>query len=207
MAFSADCKYRKIVFEKFLTSVAKSVVPYGTLGKLVASCFDSKDKAANYLKLQKLCTSEWYHWGRMGHWCFSEALYSIVKAPITPPTMEFLDGKSHRAGWAFCLSLDELTGDKISRADCDYLERKAAKFIAKLKHPNTNFFTLETACCNYKRQFKGSRYGGCYIDEQYDELQWALENWPEYTTLWKTYMQGRQECGPFEMNRVSVIRP
>ena len=110
--------------------------------------------------------------------------------------MEFYDGKSHRTGWAFCLNRDDLAGDKISRTDCDFLERKAAKFIAKLNHPNANFFTLETACCNYKRQHKGSRYGGCYIDEQYDELQWAKASWPEYAVLWETYMLGRQAVLP-----------
>ena len=196
MVFSSDCKYRKMVFEQFLTSVAKSVSHYGSLGQLVASCFDSDDRAANYRKLQRLCVDAWYQWGRMGHWCFAEALYSFVKAPITPPTMEFIDGKSHRAGWAFCLNREDLTHDKISRADCDYLELEAARFIATIKHPNANFFTLETACCNYKRQHKGSRYGGCYIDEQYDEIQWARENWSEYSPLWDTYMQGRQEVLP-----------
>jgi hypothetical protein len=196
LKFSDDCKYRKMVFEKFLASVGKSVERYGSLGQLVAFCFDSDDRKQNYIKLQNLCMEEWYHWGRMGHWCFSEALYSFVKAPITPPTMEFADGKSHRAGWAFCLNRDDLTGDKISKADCDYLEREASKFIATLEHPNANFFTLETACCNYKRQHKGSRYGGCYIDEQYDDIQWARENWPEHNSLWDTYMRGRQAVLP-----------
>jgi hypothetical protein len=196
MNFSPDCKYRKMVFEKFLTSLCGSLSRFGSLGCLIASCLDSDNVAANYTKLKSLCESDWYHWGRMGHWCFSEALSSFIKAPINPPTMEFADGKSHRSGWAFCINRDDLTGRRISKADCAVLEVKAEEFIAQYSHPNANYFTLETACCNYKRQHKGTRYGGCYIDEQYDDLAWAMEAWPEYRDVWDLYMKGRQKVLP-----------
>lgn len=115
LPFSLDCKYRRLVFEQFLSSISKSLDRYGSLGQLVASCFDSDNKQVNYLKLQQLCFDKWYNWGRMGHWCFSEALYSIIKAPIEPPTMEFYKGTSHRKGWAFCLNRDDMIACKRMR--------------------------------------------------------------------------------------------
>lgn len=146
--------------------------------------------------LKQKCMGEWYHWGRMGHWCFSEAIESFIKAPIKPPTMEFADGKSHRSGWAFCIGRDDLTGDTISNEDCEYLEQTAAEYIADKKFVKAGFFTLETACCNYKRQHKGSRYGGCYIDEQYSETMLMKKDWPEYDWLWDKYLEGRQNVIP-----------
>ena len=196
LPFSRDCKYRRMVFDQFLNSIAQSVKKYGSLGQLVASCFDSDDKKANYTQLQRLCFDEWYHWGRMGHWCFAEALYNIIKAPIDPPTMEFFKGSSHRKGWAFCLNRDDLAGKRISKENSDFLELKAAKYIASLHHPNANFFTLETACCNYKRQHTGSRYGGSYIDLQYDDIQWARKKWSELDYVWDAYMRGRRAVLP-----------
>jgi hypothetical protein len=199
LLFSPDCKYRKIVFDKFLYSVGKSIEPYGTLGKFIESCFDSDDKKKNYLKLKQKCYDNWFHWGRMGHWCFSEAIARFIDAPIEPPTMEFDEGKSHRSGWAFCIGRDDLTGDTISAADCRYLEETAAAYIFNKTFPRAGFFTLETACCNYKRQHKGSRYGGCYIDEQYSETMQMKKDWPEYDWLWDKYLDGRQAVIPHEM--------
>ena len=201
LLFSPDCKYRKMEFGKFLQSVGDSIKPYGTLGKLISSCFASDNKIKNYNDLQALCFDQWYSWGRMGHWCFSEALRAFVSAPIQTPTMEFKNGKSHRSGWAFCINRDDLTGDKISAKDVEYLENTAAEFLARFKKenpttPNIDEFTLETACCNYKRQFKGSRYGGCYIDEQHTETMLMKKEWVEYDWLWNKYLEGRQAVIP-----------
>lgn len=196
LLFSPDCKYRKIVFDKFLQSVGDSIKPYGTLGNFISSCLQSADRVKNYTDLKKKCQSEWFHWGRMGHWCFSEALERFIDAPITPPTMEFADGKSHRSGWAFCIGRDDLTGENISAADCEMLERSAAEYIQNKNFPRANFFTLETACCNYKRQHKGSRYALCYIDEQYEETMQMMKDWPEYEWLWNKYLEGRKSVIP-----------
>lgn len=197
LLFSPDCKYRKIVFEQFLASVGQSIKPYGTLGNFIRSCFTSNNWQQNYLTLKQRCQKEWFHWGRMGHWCFSEALTHFINAPIEPPDMEFKDGKSHRSGWAFCIGLDDLTGDSISKEACQYLEQTASDYIRGLRFTkNAGFFSLETACCNYKRQHKGSRYGGCYIDEQYEEMQQMMKDWPEYDWLWSKYLEGRQAVIP-----------
>jgi len=199
LLFSPDCKYRKIVFDKFLYSVAESIKPYGTLGNFISSCFDSDDKYKNYLKLKQKCYDNWFHWGRMGHWCFSEAIARFIDAPIEPPTMEFSEGKSHRSGWAFCIGRDDLTGDTITAAECAYLEETAAAYISDKKYMNAGYFTLETACCNYKRQHKGSRYGGCYIDEQHTETMLMKRDWPEYDWLWDKYLEGRQNVIPKDL--------
>jgi len=199
LLFSPDCKYRKLVFDKFLYSVGESLKHYGTLGNFIQSCLQSDDKYKNYNDLKEKCMTNWYHWGRMGHWCFSEAIARFIDAPILPPTMEFADGKSHRSGWAFCIGRDDLTGDTISNEDCEYLERTAAEYIADKKFIRAGFFTLETACCNYKRQHKGSRYGGCYIDEQYAETMQMKRDWPEYDWLWNKYLEGRQHVVPQEL--------
>lgn len=196
LIFSPDCKYRRLVFERFLQSVCDAIAPYGTLGTYIRSCFTAADPRENYRTLQTKCIGDWFNWGRMGHWCFSEAIARFIDAPIEPPTMEFAKGKSHRSGWAFCLGRDDLTGDQISKADCAYLEQAAADYMATCDFPNANFFTLETACCNYKRQHKGSRYGGCYIDEQYDDIIEARHNWAEYDWLWDKYLEGRAAVIP-----------
>lgn len=195
--FSQDCRYRKHFFEGFLTSVSESVKPYGgTLGGLVKSCFTSSDPQENYKNLYDKCTSKWVQWSRMGNWCFAEAMVKFVKAPIEPPTMEFRGGKSHRAGWAFALGLDRLTGREASPADCQMLEDEAAKYIKSKGLSNVDFFSLETCCCNYKRNFEGSRYAGCYIDEQHDEILTTKMLWPEYDYLWDRYLEGRQAVIP-----------
>lgn len=197
LLFSPDCKYRKMVFERFLSSVGESIKPYGTLGKFIWSCYTSDNRQLNYLTLKQQCGQEWFHWGRMGHWCFSEALSYFIKAPIEPPTMEFKDGKSHRSGWAFCIGRDDLTGDTVSKENCLYLEQTAHNYINGLDFTkNVGYLSLETACCNYKRQHKGSRYGGCYIDEQYEEMMLMMKDWPEYDWLWSKYLEGRQAVIP-----------
>ena len=211
LLFSPDCRYRKIVFERFLASVGESIKPYGTLGRFIQSCFTSADFRINYARLKLRCQKEWFHWGRMGHWCFTEALTRFIKAPILPPSMEFKEGKSHRSGWAFCIGRDDLTGDSVSKEDCQMLEQSARDYIDGLQNvENAGFLSLETACCNYKRQHMGSRYGGCYIDEQYAETMLMQENWPEYSWLWDKYLEGRQAVIPhsllFENSRYANMR-
>lgn len=199
LLFAADCKYRKMVFDKFLYSVGEAIRPYGTFSDYVVAHIQGNDKHKNYLRLQEAMQRDFYHWGRMGHWCFSEALIRYTNAPISPPTMEFENGASHRAGWAFCIGRDDLTGKVVSKADCDYLESSAAEYIAGLNFKNAGFLTLETACCNYKRQHKGTRYGGCYIDEQYDEIMQMQKDWPEFGRLWDKYLEGRRAVIPETM--------
>ena len=197
LLFSPDCRYRKIVFERFLASVGESLKPYGTLGQFVASCFTSDDWQVNYVMLKRRCERAWFHWGRMGHWCFSEALSRFISAPILPPSMEFKGGKSHRAGWAFCIGRDDLADGVVTRSECRMLEPSARDYNEGLDYEdNVGFFSLETACCNYKRQHMGSRYGGCYIDEQYAETMLMKEDWPEYAWLWDKYLEGRRAVMP-----------
>jgi Alpha-glutamyl/putrescinyl thymine pyrophosphorylase clade 2 len=202
---SPDAKYRKLVFPKFLKSVGESIKPYGTLGKLIASCFQGDDKKANYLELQRLCMDKWFHWGRMGHWCFAEALFRIADAPVEPPTMEFgRDGKSHTAGWAFCIGRDDLTGRSLTQSEVSMLEKSATEYIGRFHsaHPDldlASFFTLETACCNYKRGYKGTRYQLSYIDEQHTEMMQMIEGWPEYNWLWQKFLEARQAVFPHSL--------
>jgi hypothetical protein len=199
LLFSPDCKYRKIYFERFLESVGDSVEPFGTLGNYIKKSFKGT-KQENYLNLRKRCIKDWFQWGRMGHWCFSEALFYFIDAPIDPPTMEFKSGRSHRDGWAFCIGRDDLVGKrKVSKEDLLELEKSATKYIKDLGRPEANFLNLETACCNYKRQHKGTRYGGCYIDEQAWELDYMRELWPEYQWMWDKYFEGRAAIIPHEM--------
>jgi hypothetical protein len=203
LPFSSDAKYRKAFFEKFLVSVGRTIKPYGTLGKLVGSCLQGSDSRANYLKLQKLC-EPWLQWGRMGHWCFAEALFRVADAPIEPPTMEFgKHGKSHTSGWAFCMGRDDLAekGPKWTDEEIQYLEKSAAAYLAQFRsmYPKlvrADYYSLETACCNYKRGHKGSRYQLCYIDEQHTELTEMMRSWQEYRWLWKKYMEARQTVLP-----------
>jgi hypothetical protein len=206
LLFSPDCKYRKMVFPKFLQSIGDSLM-FCTLGEKIKSLMYSDDPKKNYLALQKWCMENWYHWGRMGHWCFSEALHRFINAPIEAPTMEFgPGGKSHTAGWAFSIGLDDYVdkAETLEPTAVEYLEGTARKYITEFQqhHPQlklAQYFTLETACCNYKRQHKGSRYGGCYIDEQYDEILYMQSLWPEYKWLWDLYIQGRQAVIPLSL--------
>ncbi len=201
-------RWREPDFAKFMMSVAESIKPYKTLGGYIKSCFIDETPEANYAMLQLACTRDWKFWGRMGHWCFSEALHRFIKAPINPPTMEFADGKGIRQGFAFCLDRDDLV-EHATADDIKWMEGKATAFLHQfeclLGHTkNVNRFTLETCCCNYKRQHKGSRYGGCYVDEQYDALVQMKRDWPEYTWLADAYIQGRKAVLPnsllYELN-------
>ena len=204
LPFGADAKYRRMRYEPFLASVGRSIEPYGTLGKLIKSCLQSNDKKANYLKLQQLCMEEWFQWGRMGHWCFAEAIFRLADAPIDPPTMEFgKEGKSHTSGWAFCLGRDDLVAKapKWTESEVQHLEKAAARYIEQFKamYPHlvrADFFTLETACCNYKRGHKGTRYQLCYIDEQHNDLMRVMDQWKEYEWLWNKYLEARQAVLP-----------
>lgn len=199
LLFSPDCKYRKLVFPEFLASVGASIKPFGTLGRFIASCLESGNPQVNYLKLKEQCQGAWYHWGRMGHWCFSEALRRLLDAPIDAPDMEFKDGKSHRSGWAFCIGRDDLVGDRVIAKDLAMLESTASSYLMTCNFPRADRFTLETACCNYKRQHKGSRYGGCYIDEQHYETVQMMHDWPEYKWLWELYLDGRKAVLPHSL--------
>ena len=203
LLFSADCKYRKMVFPKFLESVGDSLM-FCTLGEKIKSLMHHATPEKNYLALQEWCMKNWYHWGRMGHWCFSEALFRFTDLPINPPTMEFgPGGKSHTAGWAFCIGRDDLVdrAENLTPQEIKELDVSAKLYMEWFKEtfPKltlASYFTLETACCNYKRQHKGSRYGGCYIDEQYDEIMYMKNLWPEYNWLWNLYMEGRRVVIP-----------
>ena len=119
--------------------------------------------------------------------------------------MEFgRDGKSHTAGWAFCVGRDDLTDRKLTKSEVSMLEKSAAEYIERFRstHPDldrANFFTLETACCNYKRGHKGTRYQLCYIDEQHTETMQMMEDWPEYKWLWQKYLEARQAVFPHSM--------
>lgn len=197
--FASDAKYRKMVFEKFMESVRESIKDYESLGEFVRMhTYPYSNSETAYLKLQEACFDKWFHWGRMGHWCFSEA-FNHYNEILSPPTMEFATGKSHRSGWAFCVGRDDLVAEKVSKADIEYLETSATEYLKTVNHPMANRYTLETACCNYKRQHKGSRYGGCYIDEQYDDLIIFKKNWPEYSFITDLYMEARQHIIPKQM--------
>jgi len=198
LLFSPDCKYRKLVFEDFLRSIGTSLRRHDTLGAYIAHSMHH-DPISNYNSLKERCTRDWYHWGRMGHWCFSEALTKFIDAPILPPTMEFADGASHRSGWAFCIGADHLVKGKPTKKEINWLEHTAAEYIKSVNHPDAGFLSLETACCNYKRQHMGSRYGGCYIDEQSWEMDYMRGVWPEYNWLWDKYMEGRKAVIPHSL--------
>jgi hypothetical protein len=199
--FSSDAKYRKMGFPEFLESVGKSIQRFGSLGKLVASCLEG-DPHTNYERFQRLVFDEWYACGRMFFWCFAEALYRIADAPIQPPTMEFgRDGKSHTEGWAFCTSRDDLLDRNWSHSDVVTLEKSAASYLERFRSTfpeliRADFYTLETACCNYKRGYKGSRYQLCYGDEQYDDIIQMMTDWPEHKALGTLYLQARQAVIP-----------
>lgn len=184
LVFTADAKYRKIVFERFIESVARSLRFYGSLSAYVGSAMEGSNQERNYRNLQALCYRDWFHWGHYGHWCFSEALKGILKLPIEPPTVEFAQNKSNRQGWALALGRDDLAGDRISPRDVAWLERQAEDYTIQLGESKASYFAFETACCNYKRQWKASHYGGCYIDEMYDEIREVEAKWPERQDLW-----------------------
>jgi hypothetical protein len=199
--FSSDAKHRKRDFPEFLESVGKSIRRFGSLGKLVASCLEA-DTYTNYEQLQRLVFGEWYACGRMFFWCFAEALYRIADAPIQPPTMEFgRHGPSHTEGWAFSIGRDDLLECNWSQSDITMLDKSAADYLERFRSTfpdlvRADFYTLETACCNYKRGHKGSRYQLCYADEQYDDVVQMMTDWPEHEALGKHYLQARQAVIP-----------
>lgn len=196
LVFTADAKYRKMVFEQFIESVARSLRFYGSLSAYVGSAMEGSNQERNYRNLQALCYRDWFHWGHYGHWCFTEALKGILQVPIQPPTLELRLNKSNRKGWALALGRDDLAEDRVTARDIAWLERQAEDYIGQLGQTKASYFALETACCNYKRQWKASHYGGCYIDEMYDEIRQVERGWPERQDLWDQLWAVRQIVFP-----------
>ncbi len=214
LIFASDCKYRKLDFLPFMDSVGKYLLEtskFEILGEMVKSKLSGKD-TENYLNLQKEVFDNWYSCGRMFYWCFAEALKMITSKEILPPTMEFgPGGNSHTSGWAFVMGRDDLVkkiddGKSLTKEEISNLETSARDYLYSFKEKHYNaqladFFTLETACCNYKRQHKGTRYGGNYIDEQWDEIQEMKSHWdgPKYNKIWENYINSRQRVFPSSM--------
>jgi len=215
LSFASDAKYRKIHFESFIYSIQEIIKRYGSLALYIHYMINGQNEPIQvYNNLSNACRRDWYQWGRMGHWCFAEALSHFTDFSISPPTMEFgPGGESHTAGWILAQQKDWIEfgfGNGLDDNGITHMETGAKFFIDWAKNQNwgnkdnINYFTLETACCNYKRQHKGSRYAGCYIDELYDDLQIMYQDWPEKRKLFDLYMKGRLEKLPvnllYEMN-------
>jgi len=207
ISFASDAKYRKIHFKQFIESVCnslgnKSIYDF-TIEQLWKVVGKPSDMAYDHYKsLHINCLENWWQWGRMGQWCFSEALNTYTLFKILPDKMEFgPEGKSHTAGWVLANEkrwLDSRHTEINEKAICEF-EDWADSYINRTHFTHTldvNYYTLETACCNYKRQHKGSRYAGCYIDELYDDLQTLKEDWPEYDFLYSKFMEARKRTLP-----------
>jgi hypothetical protein len=205
ISFASDAKYRKIHFEPFISSVCNSLGSISIYQYIANKVIQRTSGLSDmpyviYDALSEDCKRDWDQWGRMGHWCFSEALNMYTSFPVKPRTMEFgATGKSHTAGWVmanekawFESDHVEINDEVISKFEIDakrYITDTAESKYSDYK--NINFYTLETACCNYKRQHKGSRYAGCYIDELYDDIMILKENWPEYEDMANDYLTAR----------------
>ena len=211
ISFASDAKYRKIHFEQFIKSLCNSLgnkTIYGFVVDRLTQYTGTLDQQPylTYNALHDNCIDNWWQWGRMGQWCFAEALNSYTDIPILPRNMEFGEqGKSHTAGWLLANEkrwLDSNHTDLSQEAITDF-ENWAKDYLTSLKAQgytkNVNFYTLETACCNYKRQHKGSRYAGCYIDELYDDLQKFNKDWPEYIDVYYAFMEARQAVLPNDL--------
>ena len=209
ISFASDARYRKINFQPFIKSVCDSLSHTDTIYEYVLDKFTQRTSAvgnqhqANYNTLSECCRNDWQQWGRMGHWCFAEALKHFTQFPIKPPTMEFgPTGKSHTSGWLLAIEKHRLKRDQILELDKPDLEIQAHSYIVRVRenfpsfYKEADYFTLETACCNYKRQHRGTRYAGCYIDELYDDLQVLKKDWPEYSELYEQYMKARWNVLP-----------
>jgi hypothetical protein len=143
-----------------------------------------------------MCFRDWFHWGHYGHWCFTEALKDLMAIPIEPPLVEFALNASVRTGWALAQGHDQMAQGGIHPRHLASMEREAAAYVYSLGKTKASYFSLETACCNYKRQHKASHYGGCYIDEMYDEITEMQHKWPERQDLWDELWAGRKATLP-----------
>ena len=129
---------------------------------------------------------------------------------------EFDGSRSHRNGWLFLTGRDDLVFDKRQpngfdgkyedfSALCGTLTREAFIYMDNYQllheHPDANYYTLESQCCQFKNGFFGRRYPGVYSDMALDRIKWYDERGlSKYTEVFKEIRANnlpdwlREEC-------------
>lgn len=161
------------------------------------------DPVENFEALWKIVKGQWYKFGRYTAFFYLQTLKHTCGVNVDCPTLLLADhsgSKSHRNGLCFAVGKDEWVNEKLSAAECLYLEDAGRELLLEARHrwpklaPQFDNFSMETALCAYKKlwRVKRGRYVGYYLDRQSEEVAKAeSDGWEGIE--WEVIWQGREE--------------
>lgn len=187
LGWDTDRRYIKNVLEKCILSY-KEVLAGRTQEELFNSICSSGDKYANFNKLWDYVINNFYTFGRLATFSYSEYL-KIAGLNVDCNTL-FLDdisgSKSHRNGLCKVLGRDDMdwwhNDVKYSTTFIQWLEKQGEELMnearSRFDHPDLSYFTLETTLCCYKSWHRPNRrYPNVYNDMFYERIIYAYKKW------------------------------
>ena len=206
LSWDTDRRHQK---SKFIPSVKRYVELIGdrTQQEMFNDVYGEagfEDDHARFRNLFAWVKENYAYFGRLSTFSYTEYLF-IQGQPIDCDQLFLEDikgSKSHRNGICKVLGRDDLEWTKENEVvyDKDLIKELSlvgAELLEEAKnkhgHPDTSYFTLETALCTYKGMHRlNRRYPGVYIDMMYDRIKKAEEKTPEFD--FSLFWQCRKEC-------------
>lgn len=152
-----------------------------------------KNPHETYINLYKEVMN-WRYFGRFTTFLFIEAVIKLTPIKANAVWFDWKKGNTATSGALHILYLDEeaeafdATGYLETNTLC-LLEKRLPQITRAIKkqYPqiSTNITDLETSLCGFRKLFKGTRYGGYYIDRVQDEIIKLQANLPDYNCLWE----------------------
>lgn len=205
LAWDTDRRYHK---KDFIVSVKCYAELVGPSQQKYFAQFKDSDEGAYFDNLWKALRSDFYTFGRLSAFSYSEYL-RLMGLPIAPSTLLLRDmsgSKSHRNGLAKVLGRDDLDWYKetgfigdYSEEELSWLEKEADELLAEARRrmarnrridpSHVHYFTLESALCTYKSWHrKNRRYANVYNDMFHERIKKAEAQFgkvQEVTQFWE----------------------
>lgn len=199
---------RRYLRTQFIGAVEKykTLLNEGTQRELFDGVYgDAVNKHERFRRLWDFVMENFDTFARLSTFSYLE--YLFVKGESLDCDQLFLDNikgsKSHRNGICKIIGRDDWEWTKTNEVDysgkIDYLASEAELLLNEAKdihnHPDTSYFTLETALCTYKSSYRlNRRYPGVYIDMMYDRIKTAEKRFREQD--FKVFWDCREACLP-----------
>lgn len=200
--YSTDTKYNKGHFAKMVLDYIKWLDGRTQLQALIdAGIFlDTEKRHDNFRSLNKIPTDQWFKFGQMTSWLYSQAVHDIVpEIPNTPDSL-VLDDKINSSVWnGICflhnredlMIVKDVKRKPPTKSEKSWLNDKMHEtlnyFTSNYPGERTHlidFYNLETALCQYKKFFTGHEYIGHsnadYVNRseifmtRFSEVDWSL---------------------------------
>ena len=155
-----------------------------------------------YMNLYKEMMN-WRYFGRFTTFLFIEAVTKLTPIKADADWFDWKNGNTATSGMLHILYLDEEASDfdihgYIEPCTLRLLEKRLPQVIKAIQkqYPqvSTNITDLETSLCGFRKLFKGTRYGGYYIDRVQDEIIKLQANLPDYNYVWEELWGYRLEA-------------